>query len=468
MTDLLLILPQFPINQYGNLLHNLEKHQVTTSELLSLDVAEICKRAQLPLLDVKRLCAAVTNALHYDLGVTGEEGNEISILQRSSAELISQAGSISTLDEELDLALGGGIPTGYVTEITGESGVGKTQFLLSLLLSVQLPPPYGLGRPALYISTESGLPTQRLAQMLATNPRFSELEAVDNATRPSLGRISSTVTPDLESQEHIFNYQVPVQVERMKVGLIVLDSVAANYRAEFERGSSKNLGANMGARSNELTRLGYLLKELARKHNLAVVVANQVADRFSSPITTMRPQPQSSFAPPAPTQESPLASRSRDMFSMPVSETDPPSSVGHLIRSSRPDPYTPDDFGPPAHPALSLDHQQRWFTGWGDDPFASYSLKTPSLGLVWSTQIACRIALFKQPVYGKGRHVEDEEDQVGIPVLTSWRRWMKVAFAPHVGPSGQGLDGAVEFEVTTSGLRAVQNKKKKPKTASGE
>src|SRR5690606_29343826 len=73
---------------------------------------------------------------------------------------------ISTLDPDLDAALGGGIPTGRITEFAGESGAGKTQFLLSLCLAVQLPPPRGLARQALYISTESGLSTSRLAQML--------------------------------------------------------------------------------------------------------------------------------------------------------------------------------------------------------------------------------------------------------------------------------------------------------------
>ncbi|GJD01842.1 DNA repair protein RAD57 [Colletotrichum higginsianum] len=97
------------------------------------------------------------------------------------------------------------------------------------------------------------------------------------------------------------------------------------------------------------------------------------------------------------------------------------------LRSSMPEPPGLDDFGPPAPPALALDHQQRWFTGWGDDPFADYGLKTPSLGLVWSTQIACRIALFKKPVYGA---------------------------------TGQGLDGAVEFAVTMAGLKAVKKKEK--------
>ena len=128
-----------------------------------------------------------------------------SSLRQSGTELMARPWhTISTLDTSLDAALDGGVPTGYITEITGESGAGKTQFLLTLLLSVQLPPPHGFGRPALYISTEAALSTKRLSQILAQNPFFRTLDA--DTAKPSLDRIISTVTPDLESQDHILTY----------------------------------------------------------------------------------------------------------------------------------------------------------------------------------------------------------------------------------------------------------------------
>ena len=37
------------------------------------------------------------------------------------------------------------------------------------------------------------------------------------------------------------------------------------------------------------------------------------------------------------------------------------------------------------------------------------------------------------------------------PARKTWRRWMKVVFAPHVG-GGQGLTEAVEFDITMGGL----------------
>jgi DNA repair protein RAD57 len=517
MTDLSRVLPDFPVAQYARLLPAVEKNQLTVTDLLTLEVPEIGKRTQLPLLDIKRLCNAILAALHADLGVRatrtvddrgGEEkdagvtgsvsSSSSSSLRQTGAELLARPWrTISTLDALLDAALGGGVPTGYITEITGESGAGKTQFLLTLLLSAQLPPPHGLGRPALYISTEAALSTKRLSQILAQNPFFRTLEG----RKPSLDRVISTVTPDLESQDHILTYQVPVEVARRNIGLIVLDSVAANYRAEFERGSG---GSNMAARSAELVRLGHLLRELARKHDLAVVVANQVADRFSSSNSFAFAHRSQSYSAvknssgrasnltPGPqyrpfsimSQESPLASRSRNVNTNTTTMTnvEPTSSTADIVvRSSMPEPPSDEV---PAPAALSLDHQQRWFTGWGDDPnpYHQESLKTPSLGLVWSSQIAARIALFRRPAYGRKEVVDEErfsilEDEergdgssadvgVGVgagagPYIKSWRRYMKVVFAPHVPDTGPGLNGAVEFEVVAGGLMGLERAKNK-------
>lgn len=333
--------------------------------------------------------------------------------------------------------------------LTISSGGGKTQFLLTLLLSAQLDAPHGLSSSTLYISTESALPTTRLSQLLRTHPVLVSVNP-----KPTLDRVISIVTPDLESQDHILRYQVPVAIRRHGVRLIILDSVAANYRAEFERpgtGNGQNSGANMAQRSSELVKLGQLLRDLARDENCAVVVANQVADRFSgggaSPVMNRA------------TQSSPLARRSGGNIS--DSSMGGPMSTLAGVGAELDENITV--FFKSTMDPMSLDHQQRWFTGWGDDPYPSHltikNMKTPSLGLIWTTQIACRIALIKRPVYGPGI-VADEENEGGEPVLRKWRRWMKVVFAPHVPPSGPGLEGAVEFEIKGEGMRAVKKKGK--------
>lgn len=444
MTDLLGILPSFRTAPFAALLPTIEQHALTTTDLLALHPADIAKQTRLPLLDLRRFVAAITAALADDVvpetplaagraegpavggGGDGEEndGHEGAVEGERGAgprprpqdppARLADA-TISTLDDDMDAALGGGVPVGRITEFAGESGAGKTQFLLALCLAVQLPPPRGLAKQALYISTESGLATRRLAQMLACHPLLA------GGAGASLDRILSTATPDLESQDHILEFQVPVLLARHDVGLVVVDSVAANYRAEFERHGSR--ASNMAARGAELVRLGALLRRLARRHAVAVVVANQVADRFAperGPAAAAAAALDSPLAPPRPT----------------------PSSSAVSLASS--------DDGPPA---LRLDHQQRWFTGWGDDPCASHALKTPSLGLVWSTQIACRVALLKRPDAARRARRAGEPD--AAPARTAWRRWLKVVFAPHVAASGPGVDGATEFELTAAGPKAV-------------
>lgn len=333
--------------------------------------------------------------------------------------------------------------------LTSGSGAGKTQFLLTLLLAAQLPAPNGLSSSVLYISTESALPTTRLSQLLRTHPVLLNADP-----KPTLDSVISIVTPDLESQDHILRFQVPVAVRRHGIRLIILDSVAANYRAEFERpgavSSGQTSGANMAQRSSELVKLGQLLRDLAHEHNVAIVVANQVADRFSSSGVGSSPVLRRS------TQSSPLARRGAGGSVMLDSGVEPMSSIsGGSEIGETPFQSTVDP--------MCLDHQQRWFTGWGDDPhpsrLASQNLKTPSLGLIWTTQISCRVSLIKRPVYGPGL-VADEENERGEPVLRKWRRWMKVVFAPHVASSGPGVKDAVEFVIKGEGLSAVRKKGK--------
>ncbi|KAI4124061.1 MAG: hypothetical protein LQ347_005877, partial [Umbilicaria vellea] len=131
MTDLLHTLPDFPTKSYTHLLPSLEKHLITTTDLLTLDALDIAKRAQLPVLDLRRLANHVIAALQEDLGLreaiptenapaSFSEAKKKESLRKTGRDIVDQWSTISTLDDDLDAALGGGIPTGYITEITGE------------------------------------------------------------------------------------------------------------------------------------------------------------------------------------------------------------------------------------------------------------------------------------------------------------------------------------------------------------
>lgn len=246
---------------------------------------------------------------------------------------------------------------------------------------------------------------------------------------------------DLETQDHILNYQLPVAIQRYNLGLVIIDSITSNYRAEH----SSTDAIALATRTTELAKLGYMLRNLAVDEDIAIVVANQVSDRFDipdvpddpdtdeesasqeslpshtgeelefhdplselpmsqpamsqppmfQPAMSQHPLPQPSMSQPAridfdPTQQAP--SDSQDL---------PPSSA-----TSSSEVYAEDDEDAfhrthcdtdlTFKQATSVHLQERFFTGWGDDLSPHTPLKNPAMGLFWSSQIACRIALKKE------------------------------------------------------------------------
>jgi DNA repair protein RAD57 len=132
MTDLLQVLPDLDTRPYSHLLPSLDKALITTSDLVSLEPADVAKRAQLPPADVRRLTDAVVVALHRHLGFGGEEarGNTFLSASGDASDTERGWGCISTLDAKLDAALGGGIRAGYLVEVTGERCVGLDCFAI--------------------------------------------------------------------------------------------------------------------------------------------------------------------------------------------------------------------------------------------------------------------------------------------------------------------------------------------------
>jgi len=136
MTDLLAVLPEFCTLPFSNLLPSLERAQITVADVLTSDAVDIAKRAQLPAREIRRLTDALLHGLHTQLGVaqSSDQNRDGQVIRaqdsqaEATASTLRTLGSnledswnvISTLDHRLDSALAGGIPTGYVTEVTGE------------------------------------------------------------------------------------------------------------------------------------------------------------------------------------------------------------------------------------------------------------------------------------------------------------------------------------------------------------
>ncbi|XP_062589034.1 DNA repair protein XRCC3-like [Saccostrea cucullata] len=188
-------------------------------------------------------------------------------------------GKLSTGCKQIDEVLRGGILTRGITEICGESASGKTQFCLQLCLSVQLPQDLGgLGAGAAYICTEDAFPSKRLGQMIDYLRRRS-----DRHRQIAFGdQIFIEHVPDLESLNMCIHQKLPHLLSGGNVKLLVIDSVAAVFRSDYEL-------KDMYKRSKHMASLAASLQQLSSKYCLPVVCVNQVTDSMQTGVKSKVP-----------------------------------------------------------------------------------------------------------------------------------------------------------------------------------
>ncbi|CCC71863.1 hypothetical protein NCAS_0I01950 [Naumovozyma castellii] len=244
------------------LLESCEQHQLSVVDFITLNARELSRISQRSITDVYKFQQLLLRELH--LQYVNE--NQPHLLERGS-----EPKHFTTGDLAIDDILGGGIFTKNITEIFGESSTGKSQFLMQLSLSVQLPLKMGgLGGKCVYITTEGDLPTQRIEGILSSRSEFTE-------SGVSQDNIFTVSCNDLESQEHILNVQLPVLLERNNsaIKLVIIDSISHHMRVELQGGSVKEAQNNRSYVDQTAERL----LDLANKFSVAIVVANQVGDK---------------------------------------------------------------------------------------------------------------------------------------------------------------------------------------------
>ncbi|XP_053980799.1 DNA repair protein XRCC3-like [Hylaeus volcanicus] len=170
---------------------------------------------------------------------------------------------LTTGCSKFDTLLQGGITTRGITQIYGASSTGKTQLALQLCLTVQLPVREGgFAAGAVYICTESVFPSRRLQQLIQT------LEATKK----------HGINGDLIFVEHVSTIdeleicllrRIPILMSAYKIGLIVVDSIAAPYRVEDWKDESNN-------RAKSLRTIGQQLHTLC-ENDVCIVCINQVS-----------------------------------------------------------------------------------------------------------------------------------------------------------------------------------------------
>ncbi|XP_037305763.1 DNA repair protein XRCC3 isoform X2 [Pungitius pungitius] len=174
----------------------------------------------------------------------------------------------------LNQLLRGGLLVGGVTELSGESGAGKTQLALQLCLSVQYPTQYG-GLHSVYICTEDSFPIKRLQQLIRDQSLLrSDVPPSLISSLQFSDRVYIEHVADLDSLQVCLSRRVPLLLTRGLVRLLVVDSLAALFRSEFQ-------ASDWLERSKQLITFSSTLHHLSSRFTTPVLCINQVTDFLS-------------------------------------------------------------------------------------------------------------------------------------------------------------------------------------------
>lgn len=176
----------------------------------------------------------------------------------------SKVGRITTGSKIFDELLGGGFETQSITELFGEFGSSKTQIAHQLCVNVQLPKEQGgMERCAYFIDTENTFRPERIVQMA---------EALDLDPDTVLENIHVARAYN-SSHQMLLVDKVIQRSKEQPVGLLIVDSLTAHFRAEFiGRGALADRQQKLNKHMHDLLRWSDL-------NNGAVCATNQVSSK---------------------------------------------------------------------------------------------------------------------------------------------------------------------------------------------
>uniref|UniRef100_A0A3Q3XC84 RecA family profile 1 domain-containing protein n=1 Tax=Mola mola TaxID=94237 RepID=A0A3Q3XC84_MOLML len=235
------------------------------ADVLRLSGLELQRLTGLSLSDVQQLLTAAATACRPHPPVSAI------LLHRGECLRLESGLRLSVGCPVLDQLLRGGLPVGGVTELSGESGAGKTQLALQLCLSVQYPAQQGgLDSGAVYICTEDSFPIRRLQQLIREQSCLrSDVPPSLISTLPFGDRVYVEHAADLDSLQVCLSRRVPLLLTRGLVRLLVIDSVAALFRCEFQ-------AADWLERTKQMLSVSSTLHRLSQEFTTPVLCVNQV------------------------------------------------------------------------------------------------------------------------------------------------------------------------------------------------
>ncbi|KAK2460562.1 hypothetical protein APHAL10511_007032 [Amanita phalloides] len=236
----------------------------TVAQLLFTSPQDVARKCRISPIEFKAIIDIVCRErgdfrLHY-LDDIKSEGDEM----------------FSTGDVDIDLALGGGVRTGMVWEIVGESASGKTQLALQLSLFVQIAPDVGgIDGSCCYLTTSSKLPTRRLLQILQNRKVLSSSSC-------SLDNVHTIATPSTSALLHVLSQTLEgfIQQQNQTTGVKPVKLIVIDALAELFHDMEKTTTATLVERSRKVAEISTILHALAAEYRIAIVVLNEVIDVF--------------------------------------------------------------------------------------------------------------------------------------------------------------------------------------------
>lgn len=170
---------------------------------------------------------------------------------------------VSAGSYDLNKWLSGGYETDIISVLYGGSGTGKTNFCICAAVSQALK-----GNRVIYIDTEGGFSSERVKQIVSGKKDFQEGD-VDNV----LANILLLKPTSFQEQEKAF--EILVKEIKQHVALIIVDGMTILYRLDAAEAREKSNG-ELQKINALLARQMKVLAEISRKHEIPVIVTNQV------------------------------------------------------------------------------------------------------------------------------------------------------------------------------------------------
>lgn len=247
-----------------------EKREVCMTDLPGVGDVTLQKLADAGFNDVLSIAVAAPAQLIDAAGLSEAAARKMITFARNELDMGFKTGNdvvkarenvdrISTGSKSFDELLGGGFETGAICECFGEFGSGKTQVGHILAVSCLKEHPDTV---AFYIDTENTFRPERIKE-LCKGFGVDEEKILKNL------RVAKAYNSD-HQMFLVDKVAEIIDAEKLKVKLIVVDSLTAHFRAEFiGRGT-------LADRQQKLNRHMHALAKLADTRNLCVYVTNQV------------------------------------------------------------------------------------------------------------------------------------------------------------------------------------------------